>query len=95
MLLFLVLFQLPSGILQFFHPFQFIRCILQAKVGVGVQRHTDITMPHQVLECLGIHAGFRHVAATKKRTRRKADALILKNVLHIGGLIGIGREYVE
>ena len=31
----------------------------------------------------------------KKRTRRKADALVLKNRVHIGGLMGIGREYVE
>lgn len=32
---------------------------------------------------------------TKKRTRCKADALVLKKKLHIGGLMGIGREYVE
>lgn len=31
----------------------------------------------------------------EKRTGRKADALVLKRVLHIGGLMGIGREYVE
>lgn len=30
---------------------------------VGIQRDSDIAMPHQVLERLGVHAGLRHVAA--------------------------------
>ena len=30
---------------------------------VGIQRYSNIAMPHQVLERLGVHARFRHVAA--------------------------------
>lgn len=30
---------------------------------VGIQRHADVRMPHQVLERLWIHAGLCHVAA--------------------------------
>ena len=62
-LLFLVLFQFLSGVLQILHPPQFIRGILQPKVRVSVQCHPDIAMPHQVLERLGVHARLRHVAA--------------------------------
>jgi len=68
-----VIFQLLSGILQLFQPFQLIRGILQPKIRVSVQRNPDITIPHQVLERLGIHARFRHVAAVGMAADMQCD----------------------
>ena len=45
------------------HLIQFLGGVVEAKVRVGVQRHPDVTVPHQILQRLGIHTGFCHIAA--------------------------------
>ena len=30
-------------------------------MGVDVQRHADVRMTHDILQCLRVHSGFRHI----------------------------------
>jgi len=40
-----------------------VTCLLKSKMCICIHSHTDITMPHQVLERLGVHTRLCHVAA--------------------------------
>ena len=66
-------FQFLSGVLQVFQPFQFILCILTAKMSLSVKHNPYITMPHKVLQRLWIHAGFRHIAAIRMPANMRRD----------------------
>lgn len=85
------LFQFLSGIRQFLHPLQFVRSILQAKMRVGIQRYTDIRMPHQVLKRLWIHAGLCHVAAVDMAANVRGYV----QHLHLVDVIVAGDHVVE
>lgn len=37
--------------------------IIQAEMGVGIHRHTDVRVPHKVLKRLWIHSGSCHITA--------------------------------
>lgn len=58
---------------QFLHTLQLIRSILQAKMRVGIQRYTDIRMPHKVLERLWIHAGLLHITTVGMTADVRSD----------------------
>ena len=47
----------------FLHLLDFIHGILQSEMCVGVKRHADFAVPHEVLERFGVHARPCHVAA--------------------------------
>lgn len=40
---------------------------------IGVKRNSYIAMPHKVLQCLWIHAGFRHIAAIRVPANMRRD----------------------
>lgn len=40
---------------------------------IDVQRHSDVRMSHQILGRLGIHAGFRHIAAVSMAADVRRD----------------------
>lgn len=52
-----------SCIFQPLHLLKFFLRILKSNMGVNIKCHGNILMPHEVLQCLRIHAGFRHVRA--------------------------------
>ncbi len=41
-------------------PFHFLLCGMESSVGVIVQRHYDVGVSHDVLQCLGVHARVCH-----------------------------------
>ena len=45
------------------YPQEFLLCIIELNVCVGVQRHADIAVSHDILQRLGIHSGLCHVGA--------------------------------
>ncbi len=51
----------PSGGLGFLHAVKLLGGVFQSQMCVGVHRHPYFRMPHEVLQCLGIHAGVGHV----------------------------------
>jgi len=53
--LFLQLFLLFPCLFNLCQPFQLLRCVLQPKVGVGVQGDRNVRMAHQILQRLRIH----------------------------------------
>lgn len=57
------LLHLGSRSVQFLKPYHLVLGIFQSQMCVYVHRHADIRMPHQVLQGLWVHPGFRHVAA--------------------------------
>ena len=50
-----------SCIFQPLHLLKFFLRILKSNMGVNIKCHGNIRMPHEVLQCLRIHARFRHV----------------------------------
>ena len=51
----------PTGVLGFRHSKQLCLCVIELHMGVDVQRHADVRMTHDILQCLWIHSGFRHI----------------------------------
>lgn len=51
----------PTGGLGFRHSKQLCLCVIELHMGVDVQRHADVRMTHDILQCLWIHSGFRHI----------------------------------
>ena len=43
------------------HTLHLFLHIVEAEMGVCIQRNTDIRMSHDILQGLGIHAGLRHI----------------------------------
>lgn len=41
-------------------PFHFLLCGMESSVGVIVQRHYNVGVSHDVLQCLGVHARVCH-----------------------------------
>ena len=50
-----------SGIFQSLHLLKFLFCILKSYMGIHIERHRYIRMPHQILQCFRIHAGLCHI----------------------------------
>lgn len=74
------------------HPEQFLLCIIELDMGVGVQRHADIAVTHDILQRLRAHSRLCHIGtegmpAHMGRDLRQlypVDLIILGyNMLHI------------
>ena len=48
---------------KLFHPFQFFLSIIESDMRVHIHCNRYIRMPHEVLQCLGIHSRFCHIRA--------------------------------
>ena len=81
-----------NGVLGFRYSKQLCLCVIELHMGVNIQRHADVRMTHDILQCLWIHSGFRHigtegVSAYMRGYFGHLDAVdlvvLLDNVLHI------------
>ena len=50
-----------NGVLGFRYSKQLCLCVIELHMGVNIQRHADVRMTHDILQCLWIHSGFRHI----------------------------------
>ena len=64
---------LPSPF--FFHFPKLFGRVLQTEMRIGVHRHANLTVPHQILERLRVHAGLRHVAAISVSAMAAAEVM--------------------
>ena len=78
------LVQFCSRGVQLLHANHLFLGIFQAKVGVGVHGDANVRMTHQVLQCLWIHSGFRHVGAIGVPTDVRGDSRHTISVLTSG-----------
>ena len=49
--------------------------VLQSEMRIGVHRHANLTVPHQILERLRVHAGLSHVAAISVAAMAAAEVM--------------------
>ena len=47
--------------LGFRYSMQLCLCVIELHMGVNIQRYADVRMTHDILQCLWIHSGFRHI----------------------------------
>ena len=73
------------------YPQEFLLCIIELNVCVGVQRHADIAVSHDILQRLGIHSGLCHVGAESVPTHMGCDL----RQLHTVGLIVLGNHMLH
>ena len=59
--------------LSFQNPVKFDLCIFKFQVGVSVQSHTDIRMPHDILQGFGIHTALSHVGTESMTAHMGCD----------------------
>ena len=50
-----------GGFSGFRYSKQLCLCVIELHMGVNIQRHADVRMPHDILQCLRAHSGFRHI----------------------------------
>ena len=50
-----------NGVLGFCYSKQLCLCVIELHMGVNIQRHADVRMTHDILQCLGVHPGFFHI----------------------------------
>ena len=62
----------------FLHFSKLFGRVLQSEMRISVHRHANLTVPHQILERLRVHAGLRHVAAISVAANMRGDAWELK-----------------
>ena len=55
------------------YPQEFLLRIIELNVRVGVQRHADIAVTHDILQRLGIHTGLCHIGAEGMPTHMRGD----------------------
>ena len=73
------------------YPQEFLLRIIELNVGVGVQRHTDIAVTHDILQRLGIHPRLCHVGAESMPTHMGCDL----GQLHTVGLVVLGNHMLH
>lgn len=76
------LIQFVPRYLRILHSIQFIRSILQSEEGVCIHHHSDVAIPHQILERLWTHARLRHVNHLFKPWRLRRCPETFCNILH-------------
>ena len=47
----------------FHYTKQLCLCVIKFHVSVNIQSYADVRMPHDILQCLWVHSGFRHIGA--------------------------------
>ena len=52
---------LPTGFLRLPLLGAALSVPIELHMGVNIQRHADVRMTHDILQCLRVHAGFRHI----------------------------------
>ena len=60
---FLHIFDRSDFSLRRFEILNFLPCIVQFQMGIGIQGNADVTVPHQILEDFWIHPCLCHVRA--------------------------------
>ena len=65
------------------YPEQFRLSIIELNVRVSVQRYTDITVTHDILQCLRVHTGLGHVGAKWSPILALDTAMANKSTLKI------------
>ena len=73
------------------YPQEFLLRIIEPHVCVGVQRHADITVTHDILQCLGIHPGLCPVGTESVPTYMGCDL----RALHTIGLVVLGNHMLH
>ena len=73
------------------YPQEFLLCIIEPHVCVGVQRHADIAVSHDILQRLGIYSGLCHVGAESVPTHMGCDL----RQLHTVGLVVLGNHMLH
>ena len=66
-----------NGVLGFRYSKQLCLCVIELHMGVNIQRHADVRMTHDILQCLWIHSGFRHIGT------EGVSAYMRRNVWHL------------
>ena len=65
------------------YPEQLCLGIIELNVRVSVQRHTDIAVTHDILQCLRVHTGLGHVGAKWSPILALDTAMANKSTLKI------------
>ena len=73
------------------YPQEFLLHIIEPHVCVGVQRHADIAVSHDILQRLGVHTGLSHVGAESVPTHMGRDL----GQLHTIGLVVLGNHMLH
>lgn len=73
------------------YPQEFLLRIIELNVRVGVQRHADIAVSHDILQRLGIHPGLCHVGTESVPTHMGCDL----GQLHTVGLVVLGNHMLH
>ena len=73
------------------YPQEFLLRIIELNMCVGVQRHADIAVSHDILQRLGIHSGLCHVGAESVPTHMGCDL----RQLHTVGLVVLGNHMLH
>ena len=55
------------------YPQEFLLRIIELNMGIGVQCHADVAVPHDILQCLRIHSGLCHIGAEGMPTYMGCD----------------------
>ena len=75
-------------VLDFCYSKQLCLCVIELHMGVNIQRYADVRMTHDILQCLWIHSGFRHIrtegvpAYMRGDVRQRAVRIKLLVLLH-------------